>query len=125
MKDFAISLGNRAGELARVAGALAQKSVNIQSVAGLTVGNHVLLRVIADDPDAARTALRDSHIDFEEHEVVKVLMENKAGELADVANKLSKQGVNLLAIYLTGIVDDMVELAVVADDPKKAKKLLE
>ena len=125
MKDFAISLSHRAGELARVAGALSRLDVNIQSVACLTVGNQVLLRLIADDTEAARTALMESNIQFEEHEVIKVLVENKAGELADVTNKLGKQGVNLIALYLTGIVDDMVELAIVADDPKKARKLLE
>ena len=125
MKDFAIALSHRAGELARVAGALSRLNVNIQSVAGLAMGNQVLLRLIADDPEAARTALLESNIEFEEHEVIKVLVENKAGELAEVANKLSKQGVNLEALYLTGIVDDMVELAIIADDPKKARKLLE
>lgn len=125
MKDFAISLSHRAGELARVAGALSRLDVNIQSVACLTVGNQVLLRLIADDTERARTSLVESHIQFEEHEVIKVLVENKAGELAEVTNKLAKQGVNLIALYLTGIVDDMVELAVVADDPKKARKLLE
>jgi hypothetical protein len=125
MKDFAISLGHRAGELARVAGALSRMQVNIKSVAGLTVGNQVLVRIIADNPDAARTALRDSNIQFEEAEVIKVLLENKAGELADVAAKLSKAGINLLAIYLTGIEDDLVELAIIADDPKQARKILE
>lgn len=125
MKDFAIALSHRAGELARVAGALSRLNVNIQSVAGLTVGNQVLLRLIAEDHDAARTALQESHFEFEEHEVIKVVVENKAGELAEIANKLSKQGVNLVAIYLTGSVDDMVELAIVADDPKRARKLLE
>jgi hypothetical protein len=125
MMDFAITLSHRAGELARVAGSLSRLNVNIQSVAGLTVGNQVLLRLIADDADAARTALHESNIQFEEHEVIKVLVENKAGELAEIANKLAKQGVNLNAIYLTGIVDDMVELAIIADDPKKARKLLE
>jgi hypothetical protein len=33
--------------------------------------------------------------------------------------------VNLEAIYVAGIADDLVELAVVTDDPKKAKKILE
>jgi hypothetical protein len=125
MKDFAIPLSHRSGELARVAGALSRLNVNLQSVAGLAVGNQVLLRVIAEDAEAARTALLESNIEFEEHEVIKVLLENKAGELAEVANKLGKQGVNLQAVYLTGIVDDMVELAIIADDPKKARKLLE
>ncbi|MCI0651991.1 MAG: hypothetical protein L0Z55_08910 [Planctomycetes bacterium] len=125
MRDFAIQLTHRPGELARVASALARKGVNIKSLAGMTVANHVLIRIIADDVEAARAALKESNIRFEESEIVHVLLENEAGKLADLAEKLSGAGVNLNAIYLTGIEGDLVELAVVADDPKKAKKVIE
>jgi len=124
MKDFAIQLSHRPGELARVAAALSRHGVNLKSVAGLAVGPQVLLRIIADDVESARAALEGANIRFEEHEVVTVLLENRAGELARIAGKLSDANVNLLAIYLTGIEDDLVELAVVADDVKKAKRLL-
>jgi hypothetical protein len=50
--------------------------------------------------------------------------ENRAGELAAVSAKLADGGVNLRAIYLTGIAGDLVELAIVRDDVKKAKRLL-
>lgn len=125
MRDFAIQLTHRAGELARVADALSRKNVNIKSLAGMVVGHQVLLRVIADDVEAARSALSDNNIRFEEAEVVTVVLENKAGELASIAQKLGDAGVNLQAIYLTGIEGDLVELAVISDDPKKAKKVLE
>jgi hypothetical protein len=32
---------------------------------------------------------------------------------------------NLEALYVTGLADDLVEIALVSDNPKKAKKLLE
>ena len=54
-----------------------------------------------------------------------VLLENKAGELTGVTAKLAEAGVNLLAVYLLGVSDDLIELAIIADDAKKAKKLLE
>jgi hypothetical protein len=53
-----------------------------------------------------------------------VLLKNRAGELAAVSMKLAEGGVNLRAIYLTGIEGDLVELAIVPDDVKKAKRLL-
>jgi len=34
-------------------------------------------------------------------------------------------GVNLVAAYVTGLEGDMVELAIIAEDVKKAKKVLE
>jgi hypothetical protein len=58
-------------------------------------------------------------------EVVTVLLENHAGELEGVAAKLANTGVNLHAVYVVGLDGDLVELALVADDVKKAKKALE
>jgi hypothetical protein len=124
MRDFAIKLTHRPGELARVASALARQRVNIRSVAGLAIDTYVTIRIIADDVEAARTALESSNIRYEEGEVVQVMLENRAGELAAVSNKLAEGGVNLRAIYLTGIAGDLVELAIVPDDAKKAKRLL-
>lgn len=125
MKDFAIELTHRPGELARVAEALSRYGVNIKALAGVAIGQHVVVRIIADEAEPARTALERANIRFEEEEVVKVLLENRAGELATVSAKLAQAGVNLRAIYLTGIVDDLVEVAIVADDPKKARRAVE
>jgi hypothetical protein len=125
MRDFAIHLTHRPGELARVATALGRARVNIKSVAGLTLGNQGILRVIADDVEAARHALTEANIRFEEEEVIPVLLENQAGELAELAAKLANAGVNLHAVYVIGLEGDLVELALAVDDVKKAKKVLE
>jgi hypothetical protein len=108
-----------------VASALSRHGVNIKSLAGLAVDGHVMIRVIADDVQAAREALEGNGIRYEEGEVISVLLENQAGELASLSAKLSEAGVNMLGIYVTGASGNLVELAVVCDNPKKAKKLLE
>jgi hypothetical protein len=124
MEDFAIRMSDRPGELARLATALSRYGVNIKSLAGLAVDHQVLVRILADNADAARAALVASQIAFEDEEVVTVLLENRAGELATVCKKLSDARVNLKGIYLTGIVDDLVELAIVPDDITKARAVL-
>ena len=58
-------------------------------------------------------------------ELATVLLENKAGELADMAGKLANAGLNLQAIYVIGLEGDLVELALAVDDVRKAKKALE
>ena len=125
MRDFSIPLTHRPGELGRVANALAKKRVNIKSVAGMTLGTQAAVRIIADDVDAARTALKEANIPFEESELVTVLPENQAGELANVADKLNNAGLNLQAVYVIGLDGDLVELAIACNDVKKAKKALE
>jgi hypothetical protein len=125
MRDFSIPLTHRPGELGRVASALAKKGVNIKSVAGMTLGTQAAIRIIADDVDAARSALKEANIPFEESELASVLLENQAGELANVADKLANAGLNLHAVYVIGLDGDLVELAIACNDVKKAKKALE
>ena len=125
MRDFVIHLSHRPGELASVTNALSFQGVNIKSLAAMTLGNEALLRLIPDNVEAARTALRDANIRFEEKELINVLLENRAGELTGVAAKLADAGLNLEAAYVVGLAGDMIELAIAVDDVKKAKKLLE
>lgn len=125
MKDCSIQLTNHPGDLARVAQAFARRGVNIKALAALAVGGNAMARILPDDIVAARSALESANIRFAEGEVHVVLLENKAGELANVTHRLGEAGVNLEAMYLTGISDDLVELAIVSDNPKKAKKVLE
>jgi len=125
MKDLSVQLTNHPGDLARVAQALARRNVNVKALAALAFDGQAVVRVLPDDVVAARGALEAANIRFEEGEVHTVLIENKAGALAAVADRFGAEGINLEAVYLTGISDDLVEVAFVSDNPKKAKKLLE
>lgn len=125
MRDFAISLTHRPGELANVTNALSLQGVNIKSLAAMTFGSQGMVRLIPDDVAAARDALRAANIRFDEHELATVMLENRAGEVTGVAAKLAEAGVNLEAIYVIGLAGDLIELAIAVDDVKKAKKVLE
>jgi hypothetical protein len=124
MKDLSIQLTHSPGEMADVTNALSLHGVNIKTVAAMVLGERALLRIIPDDFDSARSALQSKNIEFQESEVVTVLLENRAGELTGVAAKLAGGGVNLEAVYVVGLADDLIELALVCDNVKKAKKLL-
>jgi hypothetical protein len=125
MKDCSIQLTNHPGDLGRVAQVLARRGVNIKALAAISFGGVAIARILPDDIVVARSAFEAANIRFTEGEVNLVLLENKAGLLASVANRLGEAGINLEALYVTGIADDLVELAIVSADPKKAKKILE
>lgn len=125
MRDFTIHLSHRPGELAGVTNALSLHGVNIKSLAAISVGGQALLRLIPDDVEAARAAFQAGNIRFEEKELITLLLENRAGELTGVVGKLGDAGINLDAVYVVGVADDLIELAFAVDDVKKAKKVLE
>jgi hypothetical protein len=124
MKDFTIQLTHHPGQLADVTNALSLKGINIRSVAAMSIGSQAVMRVIPDDVEAARSALRDRNIQFQESELVSIMLENQAGELTGVAAKLAEAGLNLDALYVVGVADDLIELAIAVDDVKKAKHVL-
>ena len=125
MKDFSIQLTHHPGDLSRVAQALSRGKVNIKALAAVSVGGQAVAHIIPDDVDAARSAFQAANIRFQESEVHVVLLENKPGQLADVTNRLGDEKINLDALFVTGLTDDLVEVAIVSDNPKKAKKILE
>jgi hypothetical protein len=124
MKDLLIQLTHRPGEMAEVTNALSLYGVNLKTVAAMSVGDKALLRIIPDDLEAARRALQAKNIGYEESEIVTVLLENRAGELTGVAAKLAEADLNLEAVYVVGLADDLIELAIAVDDVKKAKRVL-
>ncbi len=124
MKDCSIQLTDRPGDLARVAEALATRGVNIKGLAAIRAAGQALVHIIPDDIEAARSAFEEANIRFTESEVNTVLLENKAGQLADVTRRFGEAGINLEAVYLTGVLDDLIEVAFVCDNSKKAKKVL-
>ena len=124
MKDLSIQLTHHPGKLADVTNALSLHGVNLKTIAAMSFGDHGLVRVIPDDLEGARTALRAMNIEFQESEVVTVFLENRAGEFTGVAAKLVEAGLNLDAVYVIGLADDLIELAIAVDDSKKAKKAL-
>ena len=125
MKECSIQLTNHPGDLARVAQALARRGVNIKALAAVSVGGVAMAHILPDDIVVARSALEAANIRFTESEVHIVLLENTAGMVGNVTSRLGDAGINLEALYVTGIADGLVELAIVSDNPKKAKKVLE
>lgn len=124
MKEFRVTLSNRPGELSRIASALARQDVSIKALAATASANQVVLHLVGHDVEATRTGLQSANIPFQEQEVMVILLEDKAGEIARVTSDLATAGININAIYLAGRADDLVEVVLAVDDVKKAKKLL-
>jgi hypothetical protein len=125
MRDFAIELSHRRGELARVASVLAQHQVTLKAGAALGVGTRLFARFVPSDIEAARRALDAADVRFSESEVVPVLVESRAGELAMLSTRLADGGVIVRAFYITATIGNVVELGLVVDYPDRVKRALE
>lgn len=125
MKQFNVFVDDKLGELARVAEALAQNAINIRGLATDKVGPRPAIKVITDDELSTRKALARADLQYEESEVLVMDLIDRPGEIAKVARRAAKAGLNISSVFLLGKKGSPAALALVTDNPKKAKQLAE
>lgn len=101
MMDLTIDVDNEPGALARVAQAISDAGVNISAATYTAPGPKAQLHILVPHAEAARHALGISNLAVTgEREVVVVEAKDRPGELADLATKVAKAGVNLDLVYV-------------------------
>lgn len=99
--QFSVFLVNKPGVLAQVTKALADAKVNVVAMTLVDSQEHGVLRVVVDDPAAARKVLGKLNLPMTETEVLCLDLSNKPGALADVATILGQNHVNINYAYCT------------------------
>jgi len=125
VRQFSVFVDDRLGELARVAEALAQNAINIRGLATDRVGTRPAIKIITDDEASTRKALERAGLEFEESDVVVVDLIDRPGEIAKVARKAARAGVNINSVFLMGKKGTPAAIALGTRDAKKARKALE
>jgi hypothetical protein len=121
---FLIDLENRPGSLADTAAALGEKGININGVAGATSGGTGTIALVTNDESATRSALQGIDCKFREVALVSAALEDKPGVLADAARRLADAGVNIEALFPTGMEGSKITLAFAVDNVEAAKQAL-
>ena len=124
MNAFIITLDNRPGALADIAGAIAEKGINITGVAGATEGASGTIALVSNDEAGTRSALQGAGARFREVALASAALEDKPGVLADAARRLADAGVNIEAIFPTGMEGGKITIAFGVDNIEAAKTAL-
>ncbi len=124
MRQFNVLVEDKIGELARVTEALAQSAINIRGLATDKLGPKPSVKIITDDEVSTRNALSKAGLQFTEHEVLVLDLIDRPGEIAKIARKAARAGVNINSVFLIGKKGTPAALAVVTNDIKKAEPLL-
>jgi hypothetical protein len=121
MHAFIVQAQNRPGELARVAGALGDRGINITTGAVLALGTAGGFGFLTNDEAGARSALQGEGIDFREVDVIPVSLADEPGQLAEVARKLGNAGVNVEFVIPTGMSGGKMSVAFGVDKVDAAR----
>jgi hypothetical protein len=124
MNAFIVEAQNQPGELARVAGALGDRGVNITTGAAIGLRSGGGFGFLTNDEAGARSALQGAGIEFREVEVIPTSLDDQPGALAMIAKRLADAGVNIEFIIPTGMSGSKVNVAVGTDNASAARSAI-
>jgi hypothetical protein len=99
VEQISIFLENKAGRLAEVTRVLSQAGANIRALSLADTSDFGILRLIVDDNEKAKAALKKSGFTVGKTDVVAVEVEDRPGGLSKILDILSKKGVNVEYMY--------------------------
>ena len=124
--QFSIFLVNKPGVLSQIFRELAKAKVNMTNLAMMDSMEHGVLRMVVDDPAAARPVLSRLNIPVSETDVLAVTLPNRPGAAADLCERLADAHISISYMYCTGgAVAGKTIVVLKIPDIKKATKVLE
>ena len=97
--QISVFLENRAGQLAEITGVLAQKGIDLRAINIAETSDYGVLRLIADNPQAAATTLLEQGFILSMTPVVAVSVPDQPGGLAKVLDVLTKENIDVEYMY--------------------------
>jgi hypothetical protein len=99
VEQLSVFLENKSGRLADATDVLANDGINIRALSLADTADFGILRLIVDDPEKARVALKAGGFTAAVTEVLAIEVPDKPGGLAGVLAKFSSAGINLEYLY--------------------------
>ncbi len=99
--QFSVFLVSKPGVLSQVFRELAKAKVNVTTIAMMDSTEHGVLRMVVDDPVAAKPVFKKLGIAVTETKVLSVPLPNRPGAAADLCDKLSTAHINIGYMYCT------------------------
>jgi hypothetical protein len=94
-KEFTVTIEDKPGALGNCFAALAEQNVNIVAFQSFVEGVESLVRVVVDNPAAAKSVFGGLRMIFEETDVAMVRLPHKPGQLAKACTALGDSRVNI------------------------------
>jgi hypothetical protein len=124
MDVFIIELENRPGMLAGLAEAIAEKGINVTNIAGATTTDTGTVALLTNDAAGTRSVLDASSVTYRTCGLVSASLEDRPGSLAAATRRIADAGVNIDALFATGMEGGRVTLAIAVDDVEAARSAL-
>lgn len=99
IKQISIFMENTTGRLADVTALLARSGINLRAISIADTADFGILRMVADQPDAAVDVLKAAGFAARETDVIAVEVPDQPGALATIMALFRDEGVNIEYLY--------------------------
>ncbi len=99
IKQITVFIENKPGRLMELTGALAEESINIHALSIADTADFGIVRIIASDPDKAKSTLRAKGFMVKTADVIAVAMGQRPGSLHEILKRISALNVSVEYIY--------------------------
>lgn len=124
MNAFIIQLENRPGTLADLLEAIAERGINITAGAATAIGASGGFVLVGNDEQGIRSVLDAKGATYAQTPLVVASLEDRPGTMADAARRLANAGVNITAIFATGMDGGRISVAFGVDNVDAARGAL-
>lgn len=100
MQEITIISENKVGALADICEALGGAGVNIEAISAQGMGDSAMIRIVTADTTTAANVLKRKNVSHKASDITVVEMIDRPGELAKIARKLARAGVNMESLYI-------------------------
>tara|TARA_B100000686_G_C16581263_1_gene858257 strand:+ start:168 stop:578 length:411 start_codon:yes stop_codon:yes gene_type:complete len=123
MMEISMELEDEPGSLARIAEALAEANINIETMCAIgKVAPNVAL--VTEQIPQTRAVLDRLDVNYTVTELIKMVMPDQPGVLASFSRRIADAGLNLNSIYILSKYQGDTELVFSVDDTEKARQVL-
>ena len=99
VEQISIFLENKSGRLAEVTSVLSEAGINIRALYLADTADFGILRLIVNETEKARLALKKSGFTVEKTRVVAIEVPDRPGGLSIILNTIKDEGINVEYMY--------------------------
>ena len=125
INQLSVFLENREGRLEQVLETLKDSGINIVSLSLADSSDYGMLRMIVDDAEKGRAALREKGFSAMLTPVLAVKMAHQVGQLQVLLSEICKAGINIEYTYALATGSDDASIVIKTADLEQAAAILE
>ena len=125
MKQLSVFIENREGRLEGALETLKDQGINIVSLSLADSSDYGMLRLIVDNPEKGRAALKEQGFSAMLTPVLAVKMSHQVGQLQVLLSEICNAGINIEYCYALATGGDDASIVIKTADLEKAAAILD